>query len=359
MDPYLDEGMGDVIVGYPFCKASYVEARRFDGIITIRNGDDSLTYQMVRSNPRFKHPTNEKCNMIPPLLKVSEQDKMNGISHSYKKLKGFYKGVLNLGSEFIRDVKVEEWLTCGHINVHEIEIPEIGLHGFLIFCIGHHWKEIDNVGDVSIIWKPATGVVVRRGGLGGAPWLGVGASGYRGDSWEPLPLVNGEGGWVVDAGDESVGVLGGSSLRLSCVVTVGLEGISGSGEFEGLYSGAFQLRKVFGIGRVRVVCMAPIGDDALWGRELFVVSVCGCEGSFVYAERRVVRELQFVDSLVFVHLIGLVGGDLWAKSLWLRGREGLSRWRSPDLSFVVGVCGIARLGFVCEVFCVGWDVVRG
>ncbi|GKA52593.1 homeodomain-like protein [Tanacetum coccineum] len=69
IDPYLDEGMGYVIVGEPFCKASCVEARRFDGIITIRDGDDSVTYQMVRSNPSFKHLTNEKCNKIPPLLK--------------------------------------------------------------------------------------------------------------------------------------------------------------------------------------------------------------------------------------------------------------------------------------------------
>ncbi|GJT94630.1 hypothetical protein Tco_1090148 [Tanacetum coccineum] len=54
MDPYLDEGIEDVIVEEPFCKASCVEARRFDGIITIRDGDDSVTYQMVRSNLRFK-----------------------------------------------------------------------------------------------------------------------------------------------------------------------------------------------------------------------------------------------------------------------------------------------------------------
>ncbi|GJR60441.1 hypothetical protein Tco_1502603 [Tanacetum coccineum] len=93
MDPYLDEGMGDVIVGKPFCKASYVEARRFDGIITIRDGNDS----------------------------VSEQDKMNGISHSYQKLKGFFKGVLNLGPEFIRDAKVEEWLIRGYTSVHEMQ----------------------------------------------------------------------------------------------------------------------------------------------------------------------------------------------------------------------------------------------
>ncbi|GKB22964.1 putative reverse transcriptase domain-containing protein [Tanacetum coccineum] len=121
MDPYLDKGMGDVIVGEPFCKASCVEAKRFDGIITIHDGDDSVTYQMVRANLRFKHITNVKCNKIPPLLKVSEQDKMNIISHSYQKLKGFYKGVVNLGPEFIRDAKVEEWLTRGHIIVHEME----------------------------------------------------------------------------------------------------------------------------------------------------------------------------------------------------------------------------------------------
>ncbi|GJR97973.1 hypothetical protein Tco_0270147 [Tanacetum coccineum] len=121
MDPYLDEGIGDVIVGEPFCKASCVEVRRFDGIITIRDRDESVTYQMVQSHLRFKHLTDIQCNKILPLLKVSEQDKMNGISHSYQKLKGFYKGVLNLGTEFIRDAKVKERLTCGHISVHEME----------------------------------------------------------------------------------------------------------------------------------------------------------------------------------------------------------------------------------------------
>ncbi|GKA83814.1 hypothetical protein Tco_0805409 [Tanacetum coccineum] len=52
---------------------------------------------------------------------VSEKDKMNGISHAYQKLKGFYKGVLNLGPDYIRDAKMEEWLTHGHISVHEME----------------------------------------------------------------------------------------------------------------------------------------------------------------------------------------------------------------------------------------------
>ncbi|GJR07809.1 hypothetical protein Tco_0790461 [Tanacetum coccineum] len=73
MDAYRDEGMGDVIFEEPF------------------------------------------------LREVSEVDKRNGILHAYQKLKGFYKGVLNLGSNCIRDAKMEEWLTRGHINVHEME----------------------------------------------------------------------------------------------------------------------------------------------------------------------------------------------------------------------------------------------
>ncbi|GJV69183.1 hypothetical protein Tco_1484692 [Tanacetum coccineum] len=89
MDAYRDEGMGEVIVGESFCKASYVEARR------------------------FKHLTDKQCNKIPQLLKVSKQDKMNEISNSYQKLKGFYNGILNLGPEFIRDEKIVERLTCG------------------------------------------------------------------------------------------------------------------------------------------------------------------------------------------------------------------------------------------------------
>ncbi|GJY63930.1 hypothetical protein Tco_0465390 [Tanacetum coccineum] len=49
-----------------------------------------------------------------PLVKVSTYDKLNGISDPYQKLKSFYKGVLDLGPEYIRDAKTVEWLTHGH-----------------------------------------------------------------------------------------------------------------------------------------------------------------------------------------------------------------------------------------------------
>ncbi|GKB62508.1 reverse transcriptase domain-containing protein [Tanacetum coccineum] len=101
IDGYRDQDMGDIILGEPFCKASCVEAKRFDGLITIYNGSDNVTYQMARSHPRFKHLSNAQCNKIKPLLKVSLHDKLNGISHPYQKLKSFYKGVLNLGPEYV------------------------------------------------------------------------------------------------------------------------------------------------------------------------------------------------------------------------------------------------------------------
>ncbi|GJW63245.1 homeodomain-like protein [Tanacetum coccineum] len=102
MDAYRDNEMGDIIFGEPFLREVGIKTKRFEGIITLYNGDNEVTYQMVRSHPKFKHHTNEQCNKIPPLLKVSEKDKINGISHAYQKLKGFYKEVLNLGPDFIR-----------------------------------------------------------------------------------------------------------------------------------------------------------------------------------------------------------------------------------------------------------------
>ncbi|GKC36770.1 putative reverse transcriptase domain-containing protein [Tanacetum coccineum] len=99
MDAYRDEGMGDVIVGEPLIRELGIKARRFDGMITIYNGNDEVTYQMVRSHPRFKHHTNEQCNKILPLLKVSKNDKMNGISYAYQKLKGVLQRSIELRTQ--------------------------------------------------------------------------------------------------------------------------------------------------------------------------------------------------------------------------------------------------------------------
>ncbi|GKF47171.1 hypothetical protein Tco_0136973 [Tanacetum coccineum] len=123
MDANHDEGLGDVIVGELFLREVGIKAKRSEWIITLYNGDDEVTYQMVRSHPRFKNHTNEQCNKIPPLLKVSEKDVKNEISHAYQKLKGHtsvheIRGALTEQREVIdamaRDFsRCSTWVTTG------------------------------------------------------------------------------------------------------------------------------------------------------------------------------------------------------------------------------------------------------
>nr|GEZ44299.1 hypothetical protein [Tanacetum cinerariifolium] len=82
MDTYRDEGMGDVIFGELFLREVGIKARRFERMVTLYKDDKSVTYQMVRSHPRFNHHINEKSNKIPPLLKFklaaeSVEDEVN------------------------------------------------------------------------------------------------------------------------------------------------------------------------------------------------------------------------------------------------------------------------------------------
>ncbi|GJT52528.1 hypothetical protein Tco_0978685 [Tanacetum coccineum] len=46
MDAYRDKGMGDVIFGKPFLKEVGINARWLEGMITIYNGNEEVTYQM-------------------------------------------------------------------------------------------------------------------------------------------------------------------------------------------------------------------------------------------------------------------------------------------------------------------------
>ncbi|GKB11891.1 hypothetical protein Tco_0845814, partial [Tanacetum coccineum] len=87
MDAYHDKDMGDVIAGKPFCRASCVEARWFDGLITIHDGNDNVTYQMARWHPRFKHLTNAQCNKIRPLLKELTIRMMNLVVYILPEIK--------------------------------------------------------------------------------------------------------------------------------------------------------------------------------------------------------------------------------------------------------------------------------
>ncbi|GKE89762.1 hypothetical protein Tco_1567237 [Tanacetum coccineum] len=47
MDAYRDEGVGDIIFGEPFIREVGINAKQFKGMITIHNGNEEVTYQMV------------------------------------------------------------------------------------------------------------------------------------------------------------------------------------------------------------------------------------------------------------------------------------------------------------------------
>ncbi|GJY87127.1 hypothetical protein Tco_0501755 [Tanacetum coccineum] len=52
MDAYRDEGMDDVIFGEPFLREVGINAKRCEGMITIHNVNEEVTYQMARSHLR-------------------------------------------------------------------------------------------------------------------------------------------------------------------------------------------------------------------------------------------------------------------------------------------------------------------
>nr|GEW21562.1 retrovirus-related Pol polyprotein from transposon TNT 1-94 [Tanacetum cinerariifolium] len=95
MDCYREKEMGDVIVGKEFYKEIRVKSKRFEGMITIYNGNDEMTYQMARSHPRFKHHTNEQCKKIPPLLKErftsTDGESIESYYHRFSKLMNDFK----------------------------------------------------------------------------------------------------------------------------------------------------------------------------------------------------------------------------------------------------------------------------
>ncbi|GJW42831.1 ribonuclease H-like domain-containing protein [Tanacetum coccineum] len=51
INAYRDEGIGDAIFGEPFLRKVRINAKWFDGMITIHNGNEEVTYQMARSHP--------------------------------------------------------------------------------------------------------------------------------------------------------------------------------------------------------------------------------------------------------------------------------------------------------------------
>nr|GEY91615.1 hypothetical protein [Tanacetum cinerariifolium] len=148
MGPYLNEGMGHAIVGEAFCKASYVEAKRFDGIITIRDRNDSVTYQMVRSNLRFLHTAypGPRWKEIDNLVVEDMGPYLNeGMGHAI------------VGEAFCKASYVEAKRFDGIITIRDrndsvtYQMVRSNLRFLHTAYPGPRWKEIDNLGKTRLV----------------------------------------------------------------------------------------------------------------------------------------------------------------------------------------------------------------
>ncbi|GJW23349.1 hypothetical protein Tco_0033971 [Tanacetum coccineum] len=83
-DPYLDEGIGEVVVGEPFCKVSCMEARRFNGIITIHDFITWLGISIRDHSDRFHSDEDvvESC-MSSVVMAILIQDGSERERHMY------------------------------------------------------------------------------------------------------------------------------------------------------------------------------------------------------------------------------------------------------------------------------------
>ncbi|GJX07475.1 mitochondrial proton/calcium exchanger protein-like protein isoform X1 [Tanacetum coccineum] len=71
MDGYRDQDMGDIILEEPFCKASCVEAKRFDGLITMHNGSDNNEAGFLDLGGGGGKMKNSKDSVIPSVMSDS------------------------------------------------------------------------------------------------------------------------------------------------------------------------------------------------------------------------------------------------------------------------------------------------
>ncbi|GJT43781.1 retrovirus-related pol polyprotein from transposon TNT 1-94 [Tanacetum coccineum] len=71
MDAYRDEGMGDVIVGKEFCSNVDVKAKRFEGMITIYNGnDEKIPIRSIQNIAMEYLEDLEDINVVPTPRKL-------------------------------------------------------------------------------------------------------------------------------------------------------------------------------------------------------------------------------------------------------------------------------------------------
>nr|GEW88557.1 hypothetical protein [Tanacetum cinerariifolium] len=88
----------------------------FIGLISFGRIFDTYIFQMSRTIPRLK---NFEWSKVPYILELSQRDLMSELRFPYEK-KLMYNNHLNMGPEYQVDDSMKEWLTRGHVSLHEI-----------------------------------------------------------------------------------------------------------------------------------------------------------------------------------------------------------------------------------------------
>ncbi|GJY69972.1 hypothetical protein Tco_0472954 [Tanacetum coccineum] len=95
MDTYRDEGIGDVIFGEPFLREVGIDAKQFEGMIPIHNGNEEVTYRMDTANSGQKKET--KAMVFHQMDTEEVSDRF--VSPCFVNGLEAYDGEINLGVE--------------------------------------------------------------------------------------------------------------------------------------------------------------------------------------------------------------------------------------------------------------------
>ncbi|GJW03472.1 hypothetical protein Tco_1562328 [Tanacetum coccineum] len=115
---YIESELSEVVMGKPFKELTHLEYDYNKGLFSFNRLWDTYIFQMPRTIPRLKNLGYHQWSKIPPLLVLSDRDRMSELKYPYEKNKLMYKGSLNLGPEYQFDEDMKEWLIRGHVRMH-------------------------------------------------------------------------------------------------------------------------------------------------------------------------------------------------------------------------------------------------
>nr|GEX43102.1 callose synthase 9 [Tanacetum cinerariifolium] len=120
VNEFVEKGLTKVLFGQSFKEQVRIIEDRVKGVLWFKRGDDKTVFNMPHAEKRFGKLTLRKHNTMGPILKFSDKDKFKGIHQPYQKIKGFYKGCLELEGEYKHDQEVIDWIKRVHVSIYKM-----------------------------------------------------------------------------------------------------------------------------------------------------------------------------------------------------------------------------------------------